>query len=247
MCNYPCMHWTLTMCLNTSNYRIISNINTRAENPGSRAVNAYGTSARAENPCSRAANAYGTRRSRCDRHTRNQAMHIHIETLIIWGKTQKMRTITLHTYEDQPHTDRDPSRTKETKKNQRTRLAPSAMKTSTDGLQPGEQQLKEQTKKDRQQSIVLGKSPNPFTQINSYKHNIGPTIASDMADLSRMKANRANRKENKITLNGTTGQRLVTTATPKNSPKELGAMRCMRNRAESAYHADEKRYTTQTL
>ena len=79
--------------------------------------------------------------------------------------------------------------------------------------------------------------------MNLYKHNIGPTIDEDTAEVSRWKANRTNRKVNKITLDGATGQRLVTITAPKYSLK-VEAMRCMKNRAESA---EEKRYTMQTL
>ena len=78
------------------------------------------------------------------------------------------------------------------------------MKTSTDGLQSDGQHLKEQTEVDRQQSTISGKSPNPFTQINLYKHNIWPKIAGDMAEISRKTTNKANRKANRITLNGMT-------------------------------------------
>ena len=79
--------------------------------------------------------------------------------------------------------------------------------------------------------------------MNSYKHIIGPTIDEDMIEISRWKANKTNRKVNKTTLDGVTGQRLVTTTAPKNSLK-AEAMRCMKNRAESA---KKKRYTMQTL
>ena len=114
---------------------------------------------------------------------------------------------------------------------------------STNGLQPCGQQLNEQIKTDKQQPTFSGKSPNPFTQMNSYKHIIGPTIDEDTTRISRWKANRTNRKENKTTLDGATGQRLVTTAAPKNSLK-IEAMWCMKNRAESE---EEKGYTMQTL
>ena len=124
MYNYLCMHWILMMCLNISVYSITLNI-----------------SARTESPCTRTVNAYGTRRSRCDRHTRNYAekLYIHIETLIICGKIQKMQTMTSYTYKDHPHIRRDPRRTKQIEKNQttgpkkRNESAPSTVKMSTEG------------------------------------------------------------------------------------------------------------------
>ena len=47
---------------------------------------------------------------------------------------------------------------------------------------------------DKQQSTVSGKSPNPFTQKNSYKHNTWSTIADDLAETPRRTTNRANGK-----------------------------------------------------
>ena len=79
--------------------------------------------------------------------------------------------------------------------------------------------------------------------MNSYKHVTGPTIDEDTVGISRWKANRTNRKENKTTLEGATGQRLVTTAAPKNSLK-IEAMWYMKNKVESV---EEKRYKMQTL
>ena len=76
--------------------------------------------------------------------------------------------------------------------------------------------------------------------MNLYKHVIGPTIDEDTARITTWKANR---KENKTTLEGATGQSLVTTAAPKNSLK-IEAMWYMKNRVESV---EEKGHTVQTL
>ena len=111
---------------------------------------------------------------------------------------------------------------------------------STDGLQSRGQQLNEQIKTDRQQPTFSGKSPNPFTHMNLYKHVIGPTIDEDTARISSWKANG---KENKTTLEGATGHSLITTAAPKNSLISE-AMWYTKNRVESV---EEKGHIVQTL
>ena len=175
-------------------------------------------STRAKNPGHRAANAYGTS-GRAENPCSQNAN-------TCWSRRSHCGR---HTRNQAMHTIETLTICKKTQ--------------STDGLQPCGQQLNEQIKTYRQQPIFSGKSPNPFTQMNSCKHIIGPTIDEDTAEISRWKANKTNRKVNKTTLDGATEQRLVTTATPKNSLK-VEAMRCMKNRAESA---EEKRYTMQTL
>ena len=175
-------------------------------------------STRAKNPGHRAANAYGTS-GRAENPCRRDAN-------ACWSRRSRCGT---HTRNQDMHTIKTLTICEKTQ--------------STDGLQPCKQQLNEQIKMDRQQPTFSSKSPNPFTQMNFYKYIIGPTIDEDTAEISRWKANRTNRKVNKTTLDRATGQRLVTTVAPKNSLK-VEAMRCMKNRAESA---EEKRYTMQTL
>ena len=111
---------------------------------------------------------------------------------------------------------------------------------STNGLQSCGQQLNEQIKTDRQQPTFSGKSPNPFTHMNLYKHVIGPTIDEDTTRISSWKANG---KENKTTLEGAMGHSLITTAAPKNSLK-IEAMWYTKNRVESV---EEKGHTVKTL
>ena len=120
--------------------------------------------------------------------------------------------------------------------------------------------MKEQIEVNRQQSTLIGKSPNPFTHKNLHKHNLWSTMDDDMAETPRRTVNRAHEKkrifdkvkgtkqESGIVLNGmaVTIQRLVLTSAETSSAK-VGAAWCMWNKEESVYHIATKGYIMQTL